>query len=137
GDALSQWDSDNTHMPSNADVPSYYRFDGDDAYDEGSPAALNPGNSPAPKGHFILNVGEDDRTAAAATEGFTGFTLTGTTGSTMIGRSVGTIIGDFTSDQSALFDGTTNAAFGQSNGSLCADKTSTFAYAGKNYTTQG
>lgn len=129
-DALAQWDADRTDMPSNADAVAYYRQDADDIYNTGGPAALDPGNSPAPKGHFILNVGEDDRTAAAAAEGFSGFTITGTTtGSSLISGSLGTIIGNFTTRQSAAFDGNTSQM-----AAVCAAKGSaTDSYIGKNF----
>ncbi len=130
---LTKWDTDNTTMPSNADAKAYYREDLTNSYKNSSAASIDPGNSPAPKGHFILNVGEDDRTAAAAAEGYSGFTITGTTtGSSLISGSLGTIIGDF-SRATVAFDGNTSQS-----ASFCANKSSaTDSYIGKNLSALG
>lgn len=92
-DALSQWDTARTDMPSNSDMVGYYRGSSTDAFDNARVAAVGVGNSPAIKGHFILGVGELDRTAAMAAEGFIA-TVPG--GSALVSTSAGTIFGDFT-----------------------------------------
>lgn len=63
---LTAWDTAQTTMPSNADV--MWRFkDSSDNFDATTPsiARVNSGNTPAPKGHFILNLSNQDRTAAS------------------------------------------------------------------------
>lgn len=92
-DAITQWDTARTDMPSNADMVAYYRASGTDSFDNARVTAGSPGNSPAIKGHFILNVGSPDRTAALAAEGFSA-TIAG--GSALVSPSAGTIIGNFT-----------------------------------------
>ena len=73
---LSEWDTAFTTMPSNADVYFYYRS-GTAPFqlDTDKAANINPGKSPAPKGHFILNVGQDDRAAALTAEGYATVTI--------------------------------------------------------------
>ena len=92
-DALTQWDTARADMPSNSDMTGYYRGSSTDAFDNARVAAISAGNSPAIKGHYILGVGENDRTAAMAAEGFSA-TVAG--GSALVPASSGTIIGDFT-----------------------------------------
>ena len=137
GTALADWDADRADLPSNADAVAYFRDVSDtqgDIYQEGSPAQIYPGNSPAPKGHFILNVGEDDRVGAAAAEGFSGFTPTGVTGdSSLISQSIGTIIGDFNQRSSTAFDGAIN----QSNNTSARTNSVLTGYIGKNYNAAG
>lgn len=128
-DALAQWDVAETTVPSNADAVAYYRKDATDAFDPSTYGSTDPGNSPAPKGHFVLNVGEDDRSAALGAGGFTAVALPGS--GAMIGRSVGTTIGNFTS-ASIAFDGTTNTT-----SASCSSATGTSAYIGKNYSATG
>lgn len=72
GDALSQWDTALTSLPSNADVVSLYRASETDAFDNARVTAQSPGNTPAPKGHFILDVHNPNRATALTAEGFTG-----------------------------------------------------------------
>lgn len=74
-DALSQWDTARTDLPSNADMVGYFRLSDTDAFDNAYVTANNPGSSPAARGHFILSATNNDRVAAAAAEGFTGFTF--------------------------------------------------------------
>lgn len=73
---LTTWDSGQTTMPSNSDV--MWRFkDTNDAFSAGATAVaavFAQGNSPAPKGHYILTVWDKDRDTASG--------LTGTTTST-------------------------------------------------------
>lgn len=69
---LTAWDTAQTTMPSNADV--MWRFvDSSDDFDAGndSIARVVLGNTPAPKGHFILDLFDQDRDTAAGTSGAT------------------------------------------------------------------
>ena len=70
GDALSQWDTARTDMPSNRDYPALYRSSATDAFDNALVTANTPGLRPAPKGHFILNAWNPDHTLALLDEGF-------------------------------------------------------------------
>lgn len=71
-DALSQWDTARTDVPSNSDVFSLYRASETDSFDNARVLAKTPGNTPAPKGHFILSAFNPNRTQAMIDEGFTG-----------------------------------------------------------------
>lgn len=65
GDPLSTWDSNRTDYPSNADVWWLYKS----SYEVFQPklaSAINRGNSPAPKGHYILDAFNMDRSTAVA-----------------------------------------------------------------------
>lgn len=71
---LTAWDTAQTTMPSNADVSWYFK-DADDAFDF-STAVINSvliGNTPAAKGHFVLNLYDQDREVASGVSGATGF----------------------------------------------------------------
>lgn len=128
-DALTQWDAARSDLPSNADMVAYYRADTSNPFNNGRVDANEPGNSPAIKGHFILTVGENDRTQALIDEGFTGAIVPGA--NALIDRSTGTVIGDFTSNTALAFNGTTSA-----NAAASATKSaSSSAYIGKNWGT--
>lgn len=124
--ALAQWDSGETTLPSNADAIAYYRSSKTDALDTSTIGDTDPGNSPAPKGHFILNVGEDDRTAALSTAGFTAVALGGN--AALIYPGIGSTIGNFTNSSNAF-----NGVVSGSSGGTVASATGTTAYIGKNY----
>lgn len=69
---LTAWDTAQTTMPSNRDV--MWRFkDSSDDFDASSTSIArvdtSSGNTPAPKGHFILDLSDQDRDAAAGTTG--------------------------------------------------------------------
>lgn len=74
GDALSQWDTARTDMPSNADIVSFYRASSTDLFDNTRVNSTTSGvnNTPGPKGHFILDAGSPSRNDAMTAEGFTG-----------------------------------------------------------------
>jgi hypothetical protein len=67
---LTAWDTAQTTMPSNADV--MWRFtDSSDNFDASndSIARVNSGNTPAPRGHYILNLANQDRATASGISG--------------------------------------------------------------------
>lgn len=73
---LTAWDTAHTTMPSNADVMWRFR-DTNDALDMSATAVdkVVSGNTPAPKGHFILSLFNQNRDAAS---GLTGVAATTT-----------------------------------------------------------
>ena len=103
-DALAQWDAARTDLPSNADSVPMYRLSETDAFDSARVDANNPGNTPAPNGHFILEVGNPDRNGAMVAEGLTGSSLGATTSVLLSGTA---IPGTFAFPNRA-FDGATN-----------------------------
>lgn len=60
---LTSWDTARSDMPSNADVPWYYKADTNpgSAFDFSKVANVAIGNSKAPNGHFIYNLYDTDR----------------------------------------------------------------------------
>lgn len=67
---LTAWDTAQTTMPSNADV--MWRFkDSSDNFDASttSIARITSGNTPAPKGHYILSLADQDRNTASGLTG--------------------------------------------------------------------
>jgi len=107
GDALTQWDLARADMPSNCDVTLLYRASETDAFDNTKVTARSPGNTPAPKGHFILEATKPDRSAALVAGGYSAVTFSAS--STLISAGLGSIIGDMTNNQSSAFDGDTSA----------------------------
>lgn len=72
---LGAWDAAQTTMPSNADVMWQFK-DSSDNFDA-STASINrvtAGNTPAPRGHFIVDAFDIDRDAVAGTSGVLGKT---------------------------------------------------------------
>lgn len=67
---LTAWDTAQTTMPSNADVMWRFKNSTDD-FDAtaSSIARVNSGNTPAPKGHFILSLANQDRNTASGLSG--------------------------------------------------------------------
>ena len=102
-DALAQWDTDRSDMPSNRDYIGLYRADDFDAFANSAVTANDPGSRLAPKGHFILNVGEDDRQTALDDEGFT-FYLPGGSTTALVNPDEGTIFTDFANNSHLAFD---------------------------------
>lgn len=68
GDPLSTWDSNRADWPSNSDV-WWILKDSNEVFQPGTGSGINRGNSPAPKGHFILDAFRKDRSAAVAAIG--------------------------------------------------------------------
>ena len=79
--ALTAWDTGRSDLPSSSDVWWYYK-DSSDAFDVSTVAKYDPGFTPAPKGHYTLNVFLEDRDAASGLSGIadvtTGDSRTGT-----------------------------------------------------------
>jgi hypothetical protein len=69
--ALGQWDTARTDMPSNSDRVESYRSSFTDAFDNARVGSYDQGNTPASKGHFILDLGGADRQEALTDEGYT------------------------------------------------------------------
>jgi len=73
---LGAWDTAQTYMPSNADVMWRFKDSSNNLdFSSASISRITAGNTPAPKGHFILNLADMDRDAAS---GLTGTTDGGT-----------------------------------------------------------
>lgn len=62
--ALTAWDTARADLPSNADVWWYYK-DADDAFDPTTIANRDPGLTPAPRGHFIVDAFDIDRSTVS------------------------------------------------------------------------
>lgn len=73
---LAAWDTAQTTMPSNSDVMWNFK-DTTDSFDASSDAIARiiTGNTPAPKGHYILTLADQDRNTAS---GLTGVASSGT-----------------------------------------------------------
>ncbi len=67
---IDDWDTARTDMPSNADAWWYY-LDTSGDWADAEIARYDPGNAPAAKGHFILNVFSKDRTTASGVASIT------------------------------------------------------------------
>lgn len=113
--ALGQWDADTTSgspavgtMPSNYDYVGYYRASATDAYDPQRLINFQQGNTPAPKGHFILDVGNTDRRQAVLNSGLT-LDLNGVINQLLV-YNVGTLIGNISTNSSQAFDNNYNPA---------------------------
>ena len=88
-DPLDEWFSDRSDYPSNADVWWYYR-DANNQYDPANWVdRVDIGNTPAPKGHFLLNPFSEDRTAVSGVSNIPTVTTDGkrpSTGAFFAGR---------------------------------------------------
>lgn len=72
---LTAWDTAQTTMPSNADV--MWRFkDSSNNFDASTASIdrISAGNTPAPKGHFVLTLSNQDRNTAVGETGITATT---------------------------------------------------------------
>lgn len=126
-DALSQWDTARSDLPSNADYIQLYRVDTTDAFADNRVTANSPGNTPAAKGHFILEVGNENRNQAMIDAGFTGATLPTVT--PLIAQNLGTPFTSLTINTSVWYDGDTT----QSSGECTRQGVAYDFYAGKDY----
>jgi hypothetical protein len=122
---LDEWDNARTDLPSNADYRGLYRTDNEDAFGSALVESNDPGNRPAPKGHYILDVARDNRQEIVAGEGYS-FVLP-STNETLIDRTIGTVIGDFDTTASNVFDGNVTTSGGKLSG------TPSDAYIGKDF----
>lgn len=72
GAGFTAWDTAQTTMPSNADIMWRFRNTSEDLdFNTGMLARVVAGNTPAPKGHFILNLASGDRDAVSGLSGTT------------------------------------------------------------------
>ncbi len=74
---ISAWNASESNYPSNADVWWVFRDATTDVFDPSVESDFNRGNSPAPKGHFILDAFLQDRDAAGGVSGITDVTSGG------------------------------------------------------------
>lgn len=125
-DALSQWDTARTDLPSNVDYIALYRNSVTDSFDNNRVTAQDPGNRLAPRGHFIIEIPSLDRQTALTDESFSLGLSTVT--SSLIDFNEGDIFTDFTNSTAKAFDG---VKFGTS--SNAALKLSTSGYMGKDF----
>lgn len=101
-DALAQWDTARSDLPSNADYIGLYRGSATDPFDNSRVTANSPGNRLAPRGHFIIDAPSLGRQTAMDD---TGVTLTLSIDSlTTIDRTAGTTFGNMVR-QNKAFDG--------------------------------
>lgn len=110
GDALTQWDSARTDMPSNADNPQYYRASETDVFDNArvDKAFSGLANTPAPKGHFILDAGSPSRNQALIDDGYTGVVIAESTLTSIPLVALTTVSGGTLTRPSNMFDGDNN-----------------------------
>lgn len=66
--SLTAWDTARSDLPSNADVWWYYK-DTTDAFDAATVPNRDPGFTPAPKGHYIVEAFNIDRSAVSGIAG--------------------------------------------------------------------
>jgi hypothetical protein len=71
GDPLTTWDTNRSDFPSDADQWWLYK-DAQDVFQPKLASVRTEGNSPAPKGHYILDAFNQNRTAAVASTVDTG-----------------------------------------------------------------
>jgi hypothetical protein len=133
GDALAQWDTARTDMPSNRDYVALYRTSATDAFDNTRVTANTPGSRLASKGHFTVSAWCPSYTSALAAEGFTATISSSEAIIDMSSAAAFPRIGDFNLVGNGasslalgeLFNGTTIHA-----GALCAGRAATTAYGG-------
>lgn len=65
---LTSWDTARADMPSNADIWWFYR-DSSYAFDTSLIASRTLGNTPAPKGYYVLDAFSEDRSTASSISG--------------------------------------------------------------------
>jgi hypothetical protein len=65
-EAFGAWDTAYTDLPSNCDIVSLYKAQSTQAFSEDIADVVFPGNTLAPRGHFILDAFNPDRVSAAA-----------------------------------------------------------------------
>ena len=130
-DALTQWDSARTDMPSNADQVLFFRASETDSFDNARVTAYSGVmNTPAPKGHFVLSLGNISRTNTMLAEGFTA--VLSDEGAQLTGASYVTNSTDY---PTAYFDNTTTEAAAIATSKLQTHANpSTHMYVGLNLT---
>jgi len=123
-DALGDWDASSSLMPSNADAPGYFRVSSENLVSTNSIKANNPYATPAPKGHFIYEVGGFDPAAGLAEDSI----LVNPGAPSLAEDTAGVPFGDATANLANAFDGLT----GQ-NAANSASKTGTDMYIGVSF----
>jgi hypothetical protein len=141
GAALTAWDTARSDMPSNADYIALYRASVTNIFDNNRVLAMDPLNTPAAKGHFILTATNPNRTAALLADGFS---LTLSSPASLISQSTGSLLyfgwvngAGSPNTPTFAFDGIKSVAYGSTpikyiQGSLSNLNT---MYIGKNYST--
>jgi hypothetical protein len=114
GDALTQWDTALTTMPSNSDYIGLFRSSATDAFDAAIVTSKTGYNTPAPKGHYVLNAWQPDRTLGGT------LTFSGTVSfPSLINDSGLSRIGS--NQSSLLYDGVTSTSVGGSHSSIASN----------------
>ena len=88
-DALTQWDVALASLPSNQDQVAMFRASETDAFDPAKITSKSPGNTLAPRGHFILDAANPQRAAAMTAEGVVGLGIISSDGQAQIDRTLG------------------------------------------------
>lgn len=96
--AMGLWDAARADMPSNADSVGSFRSSPTVPLDTTRVNTYTQGNTPAPRGHFILELGVADRVTAAAADGFS--VSSASTTNVLMDNSSG-IFGNFTNNSAA------------------------------------
>lgn len=139
--ALGAWDTARTDLPGDNDYVGFYRESAVSSFINTRVTNFGQGNTPAPKGHFILRLGDIDRQEALVNDGFTLDVTNSSTSVSEISRGIGSIIGNYT-DESKVFDGNTNQGYlgpVAATGAYRWNSAPTFntGYCGKNYSGAG
>lgn len=132
--ALGQWDTAFANMPSNNDAVAYFRASPSDALDSARVNSYEQGNTPAPKGHFLLTVGNADRYTALTSDAYS-LTFTGTK-ETYVDATTGIIFGKEPAiERDYLFDDNTSGAAGNTFQTVVTGTSllSINTYGGKNW----
>lgn len=105
GDALSQWDTALTTLPSNSDYIGLFRSSDTDSFDAAIVTSWTGYNTPAAKGHNVLGAFQPDRTLGGT------LTFSGTVAFPSLINDTGlSRIGSLTS--AALYDGISSTPYG-------------------------
>lgn len=78
-DALSQWDTARSDMPSNCDIIGLYRASATDSFENNNVTAQSPGNTLAARGHYRIEPAAPDRVTALLEDGVTGVAVSAPT----------------------------------------------------------
>lgn len=67
-DALTQWDAARADLPSLCDTVGTFRASETDAFDNTKVGPKSNGNTLAPRGHFVLTLGQEERTSLSGVD---------------------------------------------------------------------